>query len=375
MEKEDFLIQIRDKLRKDGIKLWLPPYYSQTTGIAELEIINLSKTVSEALNISQAICLEIVKELQTNSVENLKQKTRFEESGLATLKIKIVNQGKAPKILTKEVMLTLRGSDLKDIICQDISVPSEKLKLISAGRVLKNDTSLANQGVKNAQQILAIVLAESPDEAQHQENKIKELETVKTDSKLLASDDAYLTLEDQHGNALKIPQEERSALIVALTLHEKGRAALKREDYSTALVFLLEADQEFSSCSSTLLQSVDNYALLDLDIAWCYLCLQSFTHLPEAQKRLEQCAQKFAQTYGANLERLMNIKGSTGNEGCLLVRLHLLQAVVLYHQNRRAESLALMQQVEQELRNLKVDEQSVFALQELGYSSAEARVG
>lgn len=39
---------------------------------------------------------------------------------------------------------------------------------------------------------------------------------------------------------------------------------------------------------------------------------------------------------------------------------------MLYHQNRRAESLALMQQVEQELRNLKVDEQSVFALQELG---------
>jgi len=69
-----------------------------------------------------------------------------------------------------------------------------RLKLISAGRVLKNDTSLANQGVKNAQQILAIVLAESPDEAQHQENKIKELETVKTDSKLLASDDAYLTV-------------------------------------------------------------------------------------------------------------------------------------------------------------------------------------
>lgn len=87
---------------------------------------NLCKTVSEALNISQATCLEIIKELQTNSVENLKQKTRFEESGLATLKIKVVNQGKAPKILTKEVMLTLRGSDLKDIICQDISVTPEK---------------------------------------------------------------------------------------------------------------------------------------------------------------------------------------------------------------------------------------------------------
>lgn len=26
LEKENYLIQIRDKLRKDGVKLWLPPY-------------------------------------------------------------------------------------------------------------------------------------------------------------------------------------------------------------------------------------------------------------------------------------------------------------------------------------------------------------
>ena len=62
---------------------------------------------------------------------------------------------------------------------------------------------------------------------------------------------------------------ERSALIIAMSLHEKGRAALKRRDYPAALVLLLEADIEFSACSSDLLRMVDNYAILSLDIAWC----------------------------------------------------------------------------------------------------------
>lgn len=114
-----------------------------------------------------------------------------------------------------------------------------------------------------------------------------------------------------------------------MTLHEKGRSALKKEDYASALIFFLDADKEFrydnfnlfqhwikfvfcSQCNSALLNSVDNYALLDLDIAWCYLCLQSFAHLPEAEQRLHRCEERFHKSYGSNLERLMAVKGTTG---------------------------------------------------------------
>ncbi|GJQ65644.1 hypothetical protein Trydic_g7734 [Trypoxylus dichotomus] len=67
--------------------------------------------------------------------------------------------------------------------------------------------------------------------------------------------------------------------------------------------------------------------------------------------------------------------GFPRNEAALLMRLHLLQAIVLYHQNQRQEARNLLLKANNELLSLKVDEQSVLILIELGYSPAEARLG
>ena len=32
LKSEDILMQLRDKLTKDGVKLWLEPYYKELTG-------------------------------------------------------------------------------------------------------------------------------------------------------------------------------------------------------------------------------------------------------------------------------------------------------------------------------------------------------
>lgn len=81
-------------------------------------------------------------------------------------------------------------------------------------------------------------------------------------------------MEDQDGNTIHLPPDEKRALMLALAIHEKGRAALKKDQLNEALVLLLEADNEYSTCRSQMLEKVDNYALLNLEIVWCYLMLK-----------------------------------------------------------------------------------------------------
>lgn len=80
--------------------------------------------------------------------------------------------------------------------------------------------------------------------------------------------------------------------MLALAIHEKGRAALRRNAFNEALIFLLEADNEFKFCNSQLLQTVDNYALLNLDIVWCYIMLKviiNLTHIINDKQNLTIC--------------------------------------------------------------------------------------
>nr|CAH7722938.1 unnamed protein product [Callosobruchus chinensis] len=374
-QKEDFLLQIRDKLRKDDIKLWLLPYYTSENKSSEEHILNLATEFSTTLNIPHELCCNAIKELQNHALENIKCKRLYEESGTATLKIKILHENSPPRIISKETQLSATASDLKNALRQDINTSVDRVKLIGAGKVLKNNESLSNQNVKHGQLIIAILLNEHETEMAAKESKIKDLEDTKSDSRLLALDNQYMQLEDQFGNVVKIPPHEKKALVVAMTLQEKGKSALKKKDYTKALVYFLEADEEYRLCNSQLLKTVDNYALLDLDIAWCYLCLESVAHLPGAHQRLSACEKKFIDTYGANLERVIAVKGTPGNEAALLMRLHLLQAIVLYHQHKRSEAVDLLRRVEVEINSLKVDEQSVTLLVELGYTPTEATLG
>lgn len=75
------------------------------------------------------------------------------------------------------------------------------------------------------------------------------------------------------------------------------------------------------------------------------------------------------------MDRVVAIKGSASNEKALIMRLHLLQSVLRYHQNRRTEAAAMLTVAEQELAALQVNDDSVAALMEMGYTAVEARVG
>ena len=124
------------------------------------------------------------------------------------------------------------------------------------------------------------------------------------------------------------------ALILAMSFHEKGRAALKKKRYDFALVLLLNASDEYGKLgdSDNILSRADNYALLNLDIAWCYLKLGDLSQLPDAEQRLIECKMKLQRSYGTDMQRVVAIKGSADKERALYLRLQLLQGIVAFHQ-------------------------------------------
>jgi len=108
------------------------------------------------------------------------------------------------------------------------------------------------------------------------------------------------------------------------------------------------------------------YGLLNLDIAWCYLSLQSIAELPEAEARLQKCERSLRRSYGEDMERVVALKGSTGWEAALFVRLHLLQAIAAYHLGQIEKSRFLMTRVETELGRLKVSDDKLAELINMG---------
>lgn len=121
--------------------------------------------------------------------------------------------------------------------------------------------------------------------------------------------------------------------------HEKGRSLMKKQEFENALCHLLQADHHFrcvaapvslpylqapptnacvcvwwmvsSKCGSALLRSVDNFAVLQLDIVWCYRALKALTCLDDARKRLQSAEDCFLQCYGQQQQRLLMIKVRT----------------------------------------------------------------
>ena len=140
-------------------------------------------------------------------------------------------------------------------------------------------------------------------------------------------------------------------------------------------MLLLEADREFSACGSELLEMVDNYAILSLDIAWCYLAVHAVSELPDAEQKLARCEEKFKSSYGRNMERVAALKGSQSNELALMARLHLLQGVVAFHLGRDREARLQLEKVSTEMQLLSVDEMELMEIVSMGYTIAEARLG
>ncbi|CAL8106533.1 unnamed protein product [Orchesella dallaii] len=378
--------RLRDRLNLESTKLWLEPFFDPVTQTPkDAEVIALGSRYAVELELAESEVIQCMFALQRHAIEKIAERETFKSTGQATIRIRYSGQLTAdekkvalnvPKLTL--TLSTINGKDLKDTIAAKLNVAGNRLKLISAGRVIDENKMLEAQNLKNGSQIMALFISTDKETYQETEDRFKQLEDIKDSADYLASSersDVYsLQVADQSGKPLDLPEAERKALAVALALHDKGRSALKIKDFSKALVFLLEADTVYSQCQSQLLEMVDNYGLLNLDIAWCYLSLQSIAELPEAESRLQKCERALKRSYGEDMERVVALKGSTGWEAALFVRLHLLQAIAAYHLGQIEKSRFLMTRAETELGRLKVSDDKLAELINMGYKEDESRM-
>lgn len=249
--EEQATVRVRKKLKDENVKLWLPPYtVDEAEGTFPSDFVQRYAT---DLQLEPAVVLDTLKYLRNHAVAKLAANKKYSATGVATLRVKVLDpRQQSPRALELfEIKLQESGQKLREMVAATCSSEPGKVKLISGGRVIQDNSPLLEQGVGHNGQLMALVLVETAAESHDREKQEVELCKIREDADLLSSVDTddprgyYMQIADQTGKPIPLPKEERKALSVAMVLHEKGRTALKHKKYSEALLLLLEADKEF----------------------------------------------------------------------------------------------------------------------------------
>ena len=380
-ETNDVLLgHLRNELRKGNIKLWEEPY-TDLSGSATDDMRILATTLSLKLKLPQEQVAHGLEHLRSYALEKQQRNLRFKVENVATLRLKFSSKIISKKITSIETRLDITGEQLHDLISLKLDLTSDLLKLVYAGKIIDKKKTLIEQGVQHNKTIMCLHFSlEGKQQASQVEKEMQEVRKARRGAELLATSSTSVVqnyeaqITDQNGRSIDLPNEERVSLMIALGLHEKGRAVLRSEKYNFALLFLLEAESEFSRCRSDILNQVDNFAVLHLDISWCYLHLENLDALPDAGKRLQMCENCFKQSYGESLQRLLAVKGSVGHEIALFVRLYVLQGVVAFYEAKFTAARDLFAKAKFYADSIQVDSDKVTEMVKVGFSVSEARL-
>ncbi|XP_028403320.1 NEDD8 ultimate buster 1-like [Dendronephthya gigantea] len=374
------------QLKKEGIQLWLEPYTEEITGEVGQFPLDLVERYSSLFQISADVVASTLENLRENAVRKLAANRKFKASGVATIKLKLIGKSSgSTRDSTLETGLNVDRQTLYRKVSEKFGLPENHgdVRLICNGKLLADGMSLEDQGVRNNSVVMVMISSEKKGKRSQQEVESSSVSRTRHAASVLANkkrggegpfEDYFFEISDQNGKPLTLPDAERKSLVLAMTLHEQGRRVAEKRQYAEALPLLLGADEEFRQCRSEVLNAVDNYAILCLDIVWCYLQLKSIKDLPNAEEMLKNCEACLKKSYGENLERLISLTGSSTKEKVLYVRLNLLQAICAFHKAETTRASHLLNKVEKEIDSLKVDDATLSQMISMGFGASESRL-
>ncbi|XP_043922833.1 NEDD8 ultimate buster 1 isoform X2 [Protopterus annectens] len=391
-QEEHLQSKLINILRIEGVHLWSPPYTSNNNeagpAVKELAERLASKLGHDFIEVEKKL-----EEIRVNSVQRGEAKRIYKSTGVGVLIVILSSGFKQDRKKTLSTEMNITGKQLISKIAELCNTKESCIKLTVNGRLVNLEKTLDEQNIKHNAKVYVIKLMLSEEEAKKEAEKtcreqvegkknVQKKDRIKKGLEILSLREEYvdpdiipcLEIADQTGKPIKIPPDQKKALVLAMGLHEKGRSLLKRKQYDMALLLLVEADEHFCKCGEDLLNTVDNYAVLQLDIVWCYVQQEQLSALEDAEKKLKRCKECFEKCYGTGQERLFNIKGSSGSEKVLFLRLHLLYGILHYLKGDGNRSYTDIKKAEELYRELYVDNSSVTILTELGYTEQEARL-
>eukprot|EP00070_Physeter_catodon_P038481 XP_028345375.1 NEDD8 ultimate buster 1 [Physeter catodon] len=393
-QKKYLQAKLTQFLREDRIQLWKPPYTDENKKVG-LALKDLAKKYSDKLECCENEVEKIIEEIRCKAVERGTGNEHYRATGIAAIEVFLPPRVKKDRKNLLETRLHVTGRELRSKIAETFGFQENYIKIVINKKQLQLGKTLEEQGVTHNVKAMVLELKQSEEdvrknsqveeeeqnEAKQKEKRIQRtkrgLEILAERAEMVVDPETtpYLDIANQTGRSIRIPPSERKALMLAMGYHEKGRAFLKRKEYGIALPCLLDADKYFCECCRELLDTVDNYAVLQLDIVWGYFRLGQLECLDDAEKRLNTAQRCLNNCYGENHQRLVHIKGNCGKEKVLFLRLYLLQGIRHYHSGNGEEAYEYLNKACQLFKELYIDPSKVHSLMQLGFSAQEARLG
>uniref|UniRef100_A0A671YF82 Negative regulator of ubiquitin-like proteins 1 n=1 Tax=Sparus aurata TaxID=8175 RepID=A0A671YF82_SPAAU len=387
MEEQNTEAKLKNQLKQEKIQLWNPPYTDDDNQPGQQHMQELAERYAPLLCLPSEEVGAALESIRVQAVKRGKGNKTFRETNVASLELLLPRDSKKVTSAADDTRKETRKYSHLKSIAEDYGL--KHIKLILNGKTLCVDRRLDEQGVKNHSKMMVLKVSDAElkqqlsEEEEKKKNQNESVQRTQKGFQILSERDGsedpdttpFLEIADQRGNPLTIPHKEKKALILAMGFHEKGRSLMKKKQFDNALCHLLQADQQFNKCGSALLGSVDNYAVLQLDIVWCYRALEALSCLDDGKNRLQRAEDCFLKCYGEQQERLRMIKGNTGREEVLFLRLYLLQSLLSYLEGNDAQARHQLSKVESLYSRLSPDSEKMTQLMSLGFTEREARLG